>query len=111
MYIVQGVEFILYSAAGTAAPENCLTESLPPSPSSSESEHTSGLTALCHVNSGEDGAFRFRLLPNGRYAVVPHYVGRNIRFDVLPPVLGFEVNHAHNVIEQVFKVEGFTVQG
>ena len=103
------MQFILYATPGAFPPANCVTDSLPAS--SVDHEVTAGLTQLCYVISGDDGAFQLRLLANGRYAVVPHYVGENIRFDVLPPAKGFEVNHGHNNIEEVFRVEGFTVQG
>lgn len=42
---------------------------------------------------------------------MPHYVGENIRFDVIPPALDFDIDHSHRIIAEVFKVEGFTVQG
>jgi len=106
---IKGVQFILYATPGASPPADCVTDSLPAS--SVDHEVTAGLTQLCYVISGDDGAFQLRLLANGRYAVVPHYVGENIRFDVLPPAKGFEVNHGHNNIEEVFRVEGFTVQG
>ena len=102
------MQFLLYAAPGTAPPNDCVAE---PSPPSSEHKAISGLTAICYVISGDDGAFGFDLLANGRYAVVPRYVGENIRFDVLPPARGFEIRHAHADIPEVFHVEGFTVRG
>ena len=99
---------MLHAAPDTTLPVDCVTDALPPT---SAHDASDGLTPLCYVISGDDGAFQFRLLPNGRYAVVPYYVGENIRFDVLPPTKAFDVDHAHHLIEEVFRVEGFTVQG
>lgn len=103
---VKGVQFILFAAHHLPAPTDCTTDNLPAVNSPVEA-----LKALCYVTSAEDGTFSFHLLRNGAYAIVPHYLGENIRFDVLPPMEVFEINHAHITIAQVFRVEGFTVQG
>lgn len=99
---IRGVKFVLHSDSGVV-PRGCLTTDIPVLPA--------GGRAICYATSGEDGVFDFPLLPNGDYSIVPHYVGESIQFDVLPPLLDFKVAHRHAIIEQVFRVEGFTVQG
>ena len=42
---------------------------------------------------------------------VPYYKGEHVAFDIVPPVVEFEVNQGSVVIEEPFQVAGFSVYG
>ena len=50
-----------------------------------------GLNALCHTTSGKTGRFEFGALPCGQYTIVPVYRGKDIKFDLVPKQLDFQV--------------------
>lgn len=108
---VRGVKFILFGKDDpTLEPRHC-ERGLPPGYDSKSAAIKSSLSPLCHVASSEDGRFRFPLLVPGHYVVVPFYKNQNMKFDVVPSKLDIVIQHEPQVLEQEFKVEGFSVNG
>ena len=69
------------------------------------------LIYLCHVSSDKNGLFRFPTVPVGSYVLVPFYGSNNIKFDVNPKEMSFEVFNENIRIDTVFQIEGFSVSG
>ncbi|CAG2165017.1 unnamed protein product [Oppiella nova] len=69
------------------------------------------LIYLCHISSDKSGLFRFPTVPFGSYVLIPFYGGNDVKFDVKPKELEFEVKNENIKIETVFEIEGFSVAG
>ncbi|KAK0090897.1 hypothetical protein PV325_000063 [Microctonus aethiopoides] len=66
---------------------------------------------LCHVKSDKTGKFIFPALSNGEYKLIPHYASAQTKFDVQPSELTVKVHQNSVILQQNFKVTGFTVSG
>ncbi|KAM4631893.1 BOS complex subunit NOMO1-like [Discoglossus pictus] len=104
---MKGVMFLLFSSS--ISREEILGCNM--SPVEGFQGRDESLSYLCHITSGEDGAFTFLSLPSGDYSVIPFYRGERITFDVAPSKLDFTVEHDSLRLEPVFHVMGFSVTG
>lgn len=66
---------------------------------------------LCEAVSGSNGQFSFVSLPLGEYHLKPYYRSEHITFDVLPKKMTLVVGHGSVVLQDTFRVHGFTVSG
>ncbi|XP_072048765.1 LOW QUALITY PROTEIN: BOS complex subunit NOMO1-like [Amphiura filiformis] len=103
---IKDVYFILFSQTITQkAVSGCNTSPL------NGFEPPAGKSALCSVQSNQQGIFVFPSLPTGAYSVVPFYKGEHITFDVIPTSMNFSVKHDSLKLKMAFRVEGFSVTG
>ena len=97
---IQGVIFSLYSQ-GQDASYHCGLSA----PSVATPISLSGDWRLvCQTVSDVKGRFYFPVVSPGRYKMVPLYQGENIRFDILPNAVDFDVEDDSLTIPQQFEV-------
>uniref|UniRef100_A0A0P4W9J4 SD-repeat containing protein B domain-containing protein n=1 Tax=Scylla olivacea TaxID=85551 RepID=A0A0P4W9J4_SCYOL len=100
-----GVNFILHSQDTLAAQPACT----PGSPAGYE--NTLGLPAMCYVVSDATGSFTFGLVSPGVYMLAPYFHSSTTKYEVTPSKLEVVVSHNDLVLQQPFKVEGFSMSG
>ena len=59
---------------------------------------------VCQTSSDLKGQFLFPVVQPGRYKLVPLYQGENIRFDITPAIVEFDVEDSRLVMTQKFEV-------
>lgn len=69
------------------------------------------LPVLCHVVSGKDGVFEFSSVAPGDYILTPYFESDTTKYEVIPGLIVVAVGHDDVVLQQAFKVEGFSVTG
>ncbi|XP_054268312.1 BOS complex subunit NOMO2-like [Macrosteles quadrilineatus] len=111
---IRGVSFVLFQPA-TAKRVNVIgCDSTTLTGFSPSGVELKDWVPICHVSSDTKGHFVFPSLSPGQYSVVPHYQGttqNNIKFDVHPQQLTFQVKHSSLQLPTVFQVKGFSVDG
>lgn len=96
---IQGVIFSLYSQ-GQDTSYHCGLSA----PSVASPITVSGdWRLICQSVSDIKGHFNFPVVSPGRYKMVPLYQGENIRFDILPSVVDFDVEDGSLTIPQQFE--------
>lgn len=96
---IQGVIFSLHSQNSKAAASSSLCGLAPPTVPSS----IPGWSLACQTVSDPQGRFLFPVVPSGHYRLVPLYQGENIRFDITPPHVDFDVEDDSLVMPQKFE--------
>lgn len=94
---IQGVLFSLYSDHEDSA-GGCGLEPV------SRSVIDGDWRLLCETVSDLKGQFVFPVVSPGRYRLVPLYHGENIRFDIRPPFMEFQVEDSSLNIHDQFEV-------
>ena len=59
---------------------------------------------ICQTSSDLKGQFFFPVVQPGRYRLVPLYQGENIRFDITPAAVEFNVDDGNVIMAQKFEV-------
>ncbi|UXI20244.1 homeobox protein ceh-1-like [Sarcoptes scabiei] len=65
----------------------------------------------CHQLSNKHGSFQFESLLSGSYRIYSHYDSQNIRFEVKPLSLDFEIDQDDLVLDRSFEIGGFKASG
>ena len=97
---IQGVIFSLYSQGQDASYHCGLSAPSVASPISVSGDWR----LICQSVSDTKGHFNFPVVSPGRYKMVPLYQGENIRFDILPNAVDFDVEDGSLTIPQQFEV-------
>ncbi|KAG1672165.1 Nodal modulator 1 [Nymphon striatum] len=103
---IRGVNFILFSKSikwKELSSSSC-NPTLPAGFSTVPVDKEEKLSALCHVTSDSNGAFKFKTLPPGEYRIQPFYKGQHTKFDVRPSSMALKIEHEDVVLSQVFQV-------
>ncbi|KAG7157860.1 Nodal modulator 3-like, partial [Homarus americanus] len=74
-------------------------------------QNTIGMPVVCHVVSGTGGVFSFSAVPPGVYALTPYFHSTTTKYEVTPSQLELTVGHDDLILQQPFKVEGFSMSG
>lgn len=98
---IQNVIFTLYSERSNDATSNCGLNA--PLESTSVEKHENW-ELVCQTSSDLKGHFVFPVVQPGRYKLVPLYQGENIRFDITPAAVEFEVEDTKLIMSQKFEV-------
>ncbi|KAG0714078.1 Nodal modulator 1 [Chionoecetes opilio] len=100
-----GVNVILHAKDSLPAKPACT----PGDPSGYE--NTLGQTTVCYMVSDAAGSFTFGLVPPGVYTLAPYFHSPTTKYEVTPSRLEVVVGHEDLVLQQPFKVEGFSMSG
>nr|XP_053652590.1 nodal modulator 3-like [Cherax quadricarinatus] len=101
----RGVSFVLHSKDAITAQPEC-------SPGIPEGySNTVGIPAVCHVISGTGGVFSFGSVPPGTYILIPYFHSPTTKYEVTPSQLEVTVEHDDLILQQTFKVGGFSMNG
>lgn len=99
------VNFILHAKEETTGLPACI-------PGSPEGyQNTMGIAVVCHVLSNNAGVFSFGNVSPGTYVLTPYFHSPTTKYEVSPSQLEFAVGHNDLILQQPFKVEGFSVSG
>lgn len=98
---IQNVIFSLYSQQPSNGASFCGLSApsvIPPA------EGTTGWKLMCQTVSDLKGQFSFPVVSPGHYKLIPLYQGENIRFDINPAAVEFDVEDGSVDMKQKFEV-------
>lgn len=100
-----GVNFVLHAQDSLVAQPACT------SGSPAGYENTVALPAVCYMVSDVSGSFSFGLVPPGTYTLAPYFHSPTTKYEVTPSKVEVTVGHNDVLLQQPFKVEGFSMSG
>ncbi|KAK7072547.1 hypothetical protein SK128_022649 [Halocaridina rubra] len=100
-----GVNFVLHAKDPIGSEPACIEGS------PEGYQNAFGVPVICHTVSNKEGTFEFGAVAPGTYIITPYFHSETTKYEVTPAHLEVTVGHDDVILQQPFKVEGFSVSG